>query len=101
MPASSSSPRKALPIPWRSSRRVLDPRPQAINYWPTYRPWSTAIWPRRTAGDRVMIEERDLHERLAAVRLLAMDVDGVLTDGTLLWSARPQGGAVLETKSFS
>jgi 3-deoxy-D-manno-octulosonate 8-phosphate phosphatase (KDO 8-P phosphatase) len=48
-----------------------------------------------------MIEERDLRERLAAVRLLAMDVDGVLTDGTLLWSARPQGGAVLETKSFS
>jgi 3-deoxy-D-manno-octulosonate 8-phosphate phosphatase (KDO 8-P phosphatase) len=40
-------------------------------------------------------------ERLAAVRLLAMDVDGVLTDGTIVWSARPQGGAVLETKSFS
>jgi 3-deoxy-D-manno-octulosonate 8-phosphate phosphatase (KDO 8-P phosphatase) len=30
-----------------------------------------------------------------------MDVDGVLTDGTIVWSARPQGGAVLETKSFS
>jgi 3-deoxy-D-manno-octulosonate 8-phosphate phosphatase (KDO 8-P phosphatase) len=40
-------------------------------------------------------------ERLAAVRLLAMDVDGVLTDGTIVWSARPQGGAVMETKSFS
>jgi 3-deoxy-D-manno-octulosonate 8-phosphate phosphatase (KDO 8-P phosphatase) len=43
----------------------------------------------------------DLRERLAAVRLLAMDVDGVLTDGTIIWSARPRGGAVLETKSFS
>jgi 3-deoxy-D-manno-octulosonate 8-phosphate phosphatase (KDO 8-P phosphatase) len=42
-----------------------------------------------------------LKERLAAVRLLAMDVDGVLTDGTIFWSARPQGGAVLETKAFS
>lgn len=40
-------------------------------------------------------------ERLAAVRLLAMDVDGVLTDGTIIWSARPQGGPVLETKVFS
>jgi 3-deoxy-D-manno-octulosonate 8-phosphate phosphatase (KDO 8-P phosphatase) len=47
------------------------------------------------------MEERDLRERLAAVRLLAMDVDGVLTDGTIIWSARPHGGAVLETKSFS
>ncbi len=39
--------------------------------------------------------------RLAAIRLLAMDVDGVLTDGTIVWSARPQGGAVLESKAFS
>jgi 3-deoxy-D-manno-octulosonate 8-phosphate phosphatase (KDO 8-P phosphatase) len=43
----------------------------------------------------------DLRERLAAIRLLAMDVDGVLTDGAIIWSARPQGRAVLETKSFS
>ena len=42
-----------------------------------------------------------LRERLAAVRLLAMDVDGVLTDGTIIWTARPQGGAALESKSFS
>jgi 3-deoxy-D-manno-octulosonate 8-phosphate phosphatase (KDO 8-P phosphatase) len=42
-----------------------------------------------------------LRERLAAVRLLAMDVDGVLTDGSIVWSARPQGGPLLETKSFS
>jgi 3-deoxy-D-manno-octulosonate 8-phosphate phosphatase (KDO 8-P phosphatase) len=42
-----------------------------------------------------------MRERLAAVRLLAMDVDGVLTDGTIVWSARPQGGPVLETKAFS
>jgi 3-deoxy-D-manno-octulosonate 8-phosphate phosphatase (KDO 8-P phosphatase) len=48
-----------------------------------------------------MMAERDLRERLAAVRLLAMDIDGVLTDGTILWSARPHGGALLETKSFS
>src|SRR5438552_2564903 len=30
-----------------------------------------------------------------------MDVDGVLTDGTIVWTARPQGGSVVETKSFS
>jgi YrbI family 3-deoxy-D-manno-octulosonate 8-phosphate phosphatase len=42
-----------------------------------------------------------LEERLASVRLLAMDVDGVLTDGTIVWTARPQGGAVVESKSFS
>lgn len=45
--------------------------------------------------------EPPLIERLAAVRLLAMDVDGVLTDGSILWSARPQGGPLLETKAFS
>jgi 3-deoxy-D-manno-octulosonate 8-phosphate phosphatase (KDO 8-P phosphatase) len=42
-----------------------------------------------------------LRERLAGVRLLAMDVDGVLTDGSIVWSARPQGGPLLESKSFS
>lgn len=47
------------------------------------------------------MEERELRERLAAVRLLAMDVDGVLTDGAIVWSAAPQGGAALETKAFS
>lgn len=47
------------------------------------------------------MEERELRERLAAVRLLAMDVDGVLTDGTIIWSASPEDGAVVESKSFS
>jgi 3-deoxy-D-manno-octulosonate 8-phosphate phosphatase (KDO 8-P phosphatase) len=42
-----------------------------------------------------------LRERLAAIRLLAMDVDGVLTDGTILWSASPEGELVVESKSFS
>ena len=42
-----------------------------------------------------------LRERLAGIRLIAMDVDGVLTDGTIVWTARPQGGAVVESKSFS
>jgi YrbI family 3-deoxy-D-manno-octulosonate 8-phosphate phosphatase len=42
-----------------------------------------------------------VEERLTAVRLLAMDVDGVLTDGAIIWTARPQGGAVVESKSFS
>jgi 3-deoxy-D-manno-octulosonate 8-phosphate phosphatase (KDO 8-P phosphatase) len=40
------------------------------------------------------------HEKLLPIRLLAMDVDGVLTDGTITWSALPDGGEVYETKSF-
>jgi 3-deoxy-D-manno-octulosonate 8-phosphate phosphatase (KDO 8-P phosphatase) len=40
------------------------------------------------------------HEKLLPIRLLAMDVDGVLTDGTITWSALPGGGEVYETKSF-
>jgi 3-deoxy-D-manno-octulosonate 8-phosphate phosphatase (KDO 8-P phosphatase) len=43
----------------------------------------------------------ELRERLAAVRLLAMDVDGVLTDGTIVWSAGVEGGPIVETKAFS
>jgi 3-deoxy-D-manno-octulosonate 8-phosphate phosphatase (KDO 8-P phosphatase) len=42
-----------------------------------------------------------LRERLASIRLLAMDVDGVLTDGTIHWSASPEGNLMVESKSFS
>jgi YrbI family 3-deoxy-D-manno-octulosonate 8-phosphate phosphatase len=44
---------------------------------------------------------QSLRERLAPIRLLAMDVDGVLTDGTIVWSASPEGDLVVESKSFS
>ena len=40
-----------------------------------------------------------LQERAARVRLLLMDVDGVLTDGRLINIPQPDGG-VLETKAF-
>jgi 3-deoxy-D-manno-octulosonate 8-phosphate phosphatase (KDO 8-P phosphatase) len=40
------------------------------------------------------------HEKLLPIRLLAMDVDGVLTDGTITWSAPAGGGEAYETKSF-
>ena len=39
-----------------------------------------------------------LQERAARVRLLLMDVDGVLTDGRLINIPQPDGG-VLETKA--
>jgi 3-deoxy-D-manno-octulosonate 8-phosphate phosphatase (KDO 8-P phosphatase) len=42
-----------------------------------------------------------LRERLIPVRLLAMDVDGVLTDGMIIWSAPAEGENLLETKAFS
>jgi 3-deoxy-D-manno-octulosonate 8-phosphate phosphatase (KDO 8-P phosphatase) len=42
----------------------------------------------------------DLLPRLAAVRLLAMDVDGVLTDGRIYWGAGPATGELVELKSF-
>lgn len=45
-----------------------------------------------------MLTPADLEARLAAVRLLAMDVDGVLTDGRILWSAG--GCELIETKAF-
>jgi 3-deoxy-D-manno-octulosonate 8-phosphate phosphatase (KDO 8-P phosphatase) len=47
------------------------------------------------------MDEQALHERLAGIRLLAMDVDGVLTDGTIIWSAAAQEGEVMESKAFS
>jgi 3-deoxy-D-manno-octulosonate 8-phosphate phosphatase (KDO 8-P phosphatase) len=40
------------------------------------------------------------HEKLLPIRLLAMDVDGVLTDGAILWSAPSGGGEAYETKGF-
>ena len=45
-----------------------------------------------------MVLPPDLQPTLAAVRLLAMDVDGVLTDGRIIWSA--SGGEVIESKAF-
>jgi 3-deoxy-D-manno-octulosonate 8-phosphate phosphatase (KDO 8-P phosphatase) len=41
----------------------------------------------------------DLQERLTRVRLLLMDVDGVLTDGRLINVPGP-GGKIMETKAF-
>jgi 3-deoxy-D-manno-octulosonate 8-phosphate phosphatase (KDO 8-P phosphatase) len=41
----------------------------------------------------------DILQRAARVRLLLMDVDGVLTDGRLINIPQPNGG-VLETKAF-
>jgi 3-deoxy-D-manno-octulosonate 8-phosphate phosphatase (KDO 8-P phosphatase) len=40
------------------------------------------------------------HDKLLPIRLLAMDVDGVLTDGTITWSVPAGGGEPVETKSF-
>lgn len=40
-----------------------------------------------------------LHERAAKIKLLLMDVDGVLTDGTL-WNVPTADGGVFETKGF-
>jgi len=41
----------------------------------------------------------ELHERAARVRLLLMDVDGVLTDGRL-WNFPGPDGRMVETKAF-
>jgi 3-deoxy-D-manno-octulosonate 8-phosphate phosphatase (KDO 8-P phosphatase) len=40
------------------------------------------------------------HDRLSGIRLLAMDVDGVLTDGEITWCAGPSG-ELSELKSFN
>src|SRR5262245_4691815 len=40
-------------------------------------------------------------EYLLPIRLVAMDVDGVLTDGAIRYSARGRGGELSETKAFS
>jgi 3-deoxy-D-manno-octulosonate 8-phosphate phosphatase (KDO 8-P phosphatase) len=42
----------------------------------------------------------DLTTRLARVRLLAMDVDGVLTDGRIYWGASPSTRELVEMKAF-
>ncbi len=41
-----------------------------------------------------------LETKLRPVRLLAMDVDGVLTDGSITWGAGPDGG-LIELKRFN
>ncbi len=41
----------------------------------------------------------NLHERAAKIKLLLMDVDGVMTDGTL-WNVPTGDGGVFETKGF-
>ena len=43
--------------------------------------------------------QNDLRQRAARVKLLLMDVDGVLTDGRLINVAAPDG-SMLETKAF-
>jgi YrbI family 3-deoxy-D-manno-octulosonate 8-phosphate phosphatase len=45
--------------------------------------------------------QRPSDELLLPIRLVAMDVDGVLTDGTITWSARGRDQELIETKSFS
>jgi 3-deoxy-D-manno-octulosonate 8-phosphate phosphatase (KDO 8-P phosphatase) len=39
-------------------------------------------------------------ELLLPIRMVAMDVDGVLTDGVITWSARARGSELIETKAF-
>ncbi|MGH9356329.1 MAG: KdsC family phosphatase [Terriglobia bacterium] len=45
------------------------------------------------------ISSRELRRRAAKIKLLLMDVDGVLTDGRLYYVPNPSGG-FLETKAF-
>jgi 3-deoxy-D-manno-octulosonate 8-phosphate phosphatase (KDO 8-P phosphatase) len=45
------------------------------------------------------LTERQLRARAKNVKLLLMDVDGVLTDGRIYYVPHPRGG-VLETKTF-
>ena len=42
---------------------------------------------------------QDIRERASKIKLLLMDVDGVLTDGKLLFIPGP-GGTIVETKAF-
>jgi len=46
------------------------------------------------------MNDADLNEKLKTIRLIAMDVDGVLTDGTLLLGTTAAGEAV-ELKGFN
>jgi 3-deoxy-D-manno-octulosonate 8-phosphate phosphatase (KDO 8-P phosphatase) len=45
-------------------------------------------------------DDPSFRERLHPLRLVAMDVDGVLTDGALTWSGPDAGGVLWETKRF-
>ena len=42
-----------------------------------------------------------IQERAAKIRLLLMDVDGVLTNGLLYNVPAPEGGDIVETKGFN
>jgi len=44
--------------------------------------------------------DADLTERLRPIRLIAMDVDGVLTEGGITWGGDAAGG-LIETKTFN
>jgi 3-deoxy-D-manno-octulosonate 8-phosphate phosphatase (KDO 8-P phosphatase) len=46
-----------------------------------------------------MLTPAELEAKLAVVRLLAMDVDGVLTDGRIVWIAGPDG-SLSESRAF-
>ncbi len=46
-----------------------------------------------------MVDQNELHERAKKVKLLLMDVDGVLTDGRLYFFPGPDG-KVVESKTF-
>ena len=46
------------------------------------------------------LDQQALDGRLLAVRLVAMDVDGVQTDGAITWSVGEDGG-LIESKSFN
>jgi 3-deoxy-D-manno-octulosonate 8-phosphate phosphatase (KDO 8-P phosphatase) len=52
------------------------------------------------ASDSVAAISSDLTRRAARVRLLLMDVDGVLTDGSLYYLTAPDG-STMETKGFN
>lgn len=45
------------------------------------------------------LSTRELRQRARKIRLLLLDVDGVLTDGRIYYVPRPRGG-FLETKTF-
>ena len=51
------------------------------------------------SSDIPTMEASELNQRAARVKLLLMDVDGVLTDGKLHYAPGP-GGGVVETKAF-
>jgi 3-deoxy-D-manno-octulosonate 8-phosphate phosphatase (KDO 8-P phosphatase) len=62
---------------------------------------STDNWPRTTdTGQKLMMLSRaQLRHRARKIKLLLMDVDGVLTDGRIIYIPNPRGG-FYETKTF-